>query len=131
MKILAIVNQALHRGQRGELISHAARNVVVYYASADLALRASKAANLKNKIASRRLGHTGPEDMGRTPSNVYAVDCDDINTSYDVPIGHGYFTEGREKGKPGLVFEHIFSILKTGRVTDIDPATRRKILTET
>lgn len=56
-----IVNESLEVGQKGELICHASRNVIVYYASDDLALRASKAANLKNKVASRRLGHTGPE----------------------------------------------------------------------
>ncbi|MDF1581538.1 MAG: alpha/beta hydrolase [Desulfuromonadales bacterium] len=54
-----IVNESLEVGQRGELICHASRNVIVYYASDDLALRSSKAANLKNKVASRRLGHTG------------------------------------------------------------------------
>ena len=75
-----IENESIHRGQRGELISHASRNVVVYYASDDLALRGSKAANLKNRIASRRLGHSGPENMDLAPHNLYAVDCDDVNT---------------------------------------------------
>ena len=77
-----IVNESLHKGERGELICHSSRNVIVYHASDDLALRASKASNLKNKIASRRLGHTGPEDMHLTPANVYSVDCDDVNNAY-------------------------------------------------
>ena len=88
------INPVLHlgfetagqKGEKGELISHASRNVVVYFASDDLALRSSKVANLKNKIASRRLGHTGPENMTLTSANVYAVDCDDVNTAYDMPI---------------------------------------------
>ena len=55
-----VVNETLQKSEAGELICHASRNVIVYHASDDLALRASKAANLKNKVASRRLGHTGP-----------------------------------------------------------------------
>lgn len=125
-----IVNESLHHGERGELICHASRNVVVYYASDDLALRASKASNLKNKIASRRLGHSGPEDMQRTPSNVYAVDCDDVNNAYDTPKGHSYFRSGRTKGKPGLVFEHIFSALVSGRVFPDDEFRRTSIIIE-
>ncbi|WP_233494689.1 alpha/beta hydrolase [Ruegeria sp. A3M17] len=54
-----VVNETVHEHEPGVLVSHASRNVVVYFASDDLALRASKAANLRNKVASRRLGHTG------------------------------------------------------------------------
>jgi len=111
-----IVNESLHRGERGEHITHASRNVVVYYASDDLALRASKAANLRHQIASRRLGHSGPEDMQRTPRNVHAVDCDDINTLYDPPSGHTYFLSGQQEGVGGLVFEHIFAAIRAGRI---------------
>lgn len=125
-----IVNESLHKGERGELISHASRNVVVYYASDDLALRASKAANLKNKVASRRLGHTGPEDMKQTPQNVYTVECDDINNVYDNPKGHSYFRSGREMGKPGLVFDHIFATLRSGRVFPEDDERRTTIIRE-
>ncbi len=123
-----IVNEALEAGQEGELICHASRNVIVYHASDDLALRASKAANLKNKIASRRLGHTGPENILKTPANVYSVDCDDVNTSYDSPTGHTYFRHGKTKGRPGAVFEHIFGCLMTGRVFPHDPAKRSTII---
>jgi len=126
-----IVNESLHKGQRGELICHASRNVIVYYASDDLALRASKAANLRNKIASRRLGHTGPENLRRTPANVYAVDCDDINNVYDNTKGHTYFRSGRTKGQPGLVFEHIFAALTSGRVFPEDEFRRTAIIKET
>lgn len=111
-----VVNETLHEGQPGELIAHASRNVVVYYASDDLALRASKAANLKNKVASRRLGHTGPENITKTPRNVFQVDCDDINTRYDRPMGHSYFLADPDTGEAGLVFRHILRCITQGRV---------------
>ena len=123
-----IVNEALHRGHSGELISHTSRNVVVYYASDDLALRASKVANVRNAVASRRLGHTGPEDMDLTPKNVYAIDCDDVNTLYDPPLGHSYFRSGETKGAPGVVFDHIFESMLTGRVFPNEESRKSVIL---
>lgn len=123
-----ILNESLHKGEPGELISHVSRNVVVYYASDDLALRASKISNLKNAEASRRLGHTGPEDMDLTPKNVYAIDCDEVNTLYDTPKGHSYFRSGKKKGEPGIVFEHIFETLLTGRVFPSEESRKSKIL---
>jgi hypothetical protein len=114
-----VVNESLEREQKGIQICQASRNVSVYFASDDLALRASKASNLKNRIASRRLGHTGPEDMGKVPGNVYAVDCDNLNTRYDTPTGHSYFLydqDGKKGGKPGEVFKHICHSMDTGRV---------------
>ncbi len=123
-----ILNESLHKGQPGELISHASRNVVVYYASDDLALRASKISNLKNAEASRRLGHSGPEDMDKTPKNVYAIDCDDVNTVYDPPKGHSYFRSGKKKGEPGIVFNHIFQTLLSGRVFPNDEFRKSTIL---
>lgn len=125
-----IENESIHRNERAELICHASRNVIVYFASDDLALRASKASNLKNKIASRRLGHTGPENMECTPKNVYVVDCDDVNSAYDNPKGHSYFRSGRVKGQPGLVFEHIYGCLKSGRVFPQDELRRSTIIRE-
>lgn len=123
-----IVNESLERSSPGVLISHASRNVVVYHASDDLALRASKAANLKNKVASRRLGHTGPENFDVVPANVFAVDCDDVNNTYDAPKGHSYFRSNGTAGQPGLVFEHIFSALETGRVFPGNPTQRQAII---
>lgn len=110
-----VVNETLHRDEDGRFICQSARNVVVYYASDDLALRSSKAANLANAIASRRLGHTGPERLELTPDNVYAIDCDDVNTVYDKPKGHSYFLADPQ-GAPGEVFKHIAACLDTGRV---------------
>lgn len=123
-----ILNESLHKGQPGELISHSSRNVVVYYASDDLALRASKVSNLVNGEASRRLGHTGPEDIDLTPKNVYAIDCDDVNTIYDPPKGHSYFRSGKKKGEPGVVFSHIFDCILTGRVFPTDEFRKSSIL---
>lgn len=123
-----ILNESLHKGEEGELICHTSRNVVVYYASDDLALRASKMANVKNAEASRRLGHSGPENMDLTPKNVYAIDCDEVNTLYDRPKGHSYFRSGEKKGKSGVVFDHIFNTLLTGRVFPHDEFRKSSIL---
>jgi hypothetical protein len=112
-----IENESLHRGQAGAAICDAFRNVVVYHASDDLAMNASKVANLANYIASRRLGHTGPEDMALTPQNVYAVDCDDVNElNVHDPAGHSYFVV---RG----VFQHMFDSMSTGRVDANDGRT--------
>ncbi|MBO9473969.1 MULTISPECIES: alpha/beta hydrolase [unclassified Shimia] len=123
-----VVNETVHEGKAGELISHASRNVVVYYASDDLALRASKAANLRNKVASRRLGHTGPENIARAPRNLFQVDCDDVNTGYDRPTGHMYFLDDGGGKKPGKVFNHMFECILHGRVFPDDPDQRSIIL---
>ena len=123
-----VVNETLQEGGHGEHICYASRNVIVYHASDDLALRASKASNLKNNVASRRLGHTGPENMDKTPRNVYRVDCDDVNNIYDRPKGHTYFRSGEKKGTPGKVFEHIFACLESGRVYPDDEHRRSSIV---
>ena len=122
-----IVNESLENEQGGRLISQASRNVSVYYASDDLALRSSKISNLKNRVASRRLGHTGPEDMKKVQSNVYAIDCDSFNNRYDYPKGHSYFLDDGNN-EVGLVFEHLFNTIKTGRVSVDDELNRKHIL---
>ena len=122
-----IVNESLEDEHGGRLISQASRNVSVYHAADDLALRASKISNLKNKVASRRLGHTGPEDMAKTQTNVYAIDCDNINNIYDNPKGHSYFMDD-ENRNIGVVFDHLFNSIKTGRVAIDNPESRRCIL---
>lgn len=127
-----IVNEALEPGEEGQHIATTTRNVVVYYASDDLAMRASKVANVGNKIASRRLGHTGPQRIDRVSKNVYALDCDNFNTAYDRPAGHGYFAADAQ-GNPGLVLDHMWHCIQTGRVA-IDPnepvGSRTSILSE-
>lgn len=119
-----VVNETLEKDKRGALISHASRNVSVYFASDDLALRSSKISNLKNQVASRRLGHTGPEDMSKVHTNVYAIDCDNFNNKYDFPKGHSYFLEDNED-HPGKVFKHLYATIDTGRVEVSDKANRR------
>lgn len=121
-----IVNEALETGQEGQHISPAARNVVVYYAADDLAMSASKVANLF-EIASQRLGHTGPENMDKVNKNVYALDCDNFNTNYDPPTGHHYFAKDRH-GNPGRLFEHMWRCIETGRVPMNPPDARTSIL---
>jgi esterase/lipase superfamily enzyme len=123
-----IGNASLEPGQDGELIPPAARNVVIYYAADDLAMRASKVANAgaeesrhqrqAGQIATRRMGHTGPADINKVANNVYALDCDDFNNDFDSPVGHGYFA-GRN-GIPSPAFNHIWNCIETGRVR-MDP----------
>jgi len=120
-----IRNEALEFNQPGARISHATRNVLVYYAGDDLALRSSKVINLKNGVASCRLGHTGPADLNKVANNIYAVDCDDVNNVYDFPLGHSYYLNHGNKEVPGVVFEHMFDLIQTGRVTS---NTDRKIM---
>jgi esterase/lipase superfamily enzyme len=122
-----IVNESLEENEEGRLISQSSRNVSVYYASDDLALRSSKISNLKNQVASRRLGHTGPEDMSKTQSNVYAIDCDNFNNRYNPPTGHSYFLDDNNNNI-GAVFEHMFNTIKSGRVLVDDKKNRTHIL---
>ncbi len=122
-----VVNNSLEPGQEAEHIPQSARNVVVYYAADDLALRASKVANLRNAVASRRLGHTGPAQLENTANNVYAIDCADFNESYDRPIGHGYFASNPQ-GNAGLLFNHMWQCIRTGRVPMKSASTRTTIL---
>ncbi len=95
-----IFNESLEPDGEGRYIPESARNVIVYYAADDLAMRASKVANLYDAV-SRRLGHTGPENMELVPKNVYSIDCDNFNNRYDPPVGHSYFLTD-ENGNPGV-----------------------------
>jgi len=122
-----IVNESLEEQEEGRLISQSSRNVSVYYASDDLALRSSKISNLRNKVASRRLGHTGPEDCNKVQANVYSIDCDNFNNRYDTPKGHSYFLSD-DSNNIGAVFEHMFNTIKTGRVSVDDEVNRKHIL---
>jgi esterase/lipase superfamily enzyme len=122
-----VVNETLEKGEKGHFIAQSSRNVSVYYASDDLALRSSKISNLKNKVASRRLGHTGPEDMDKVPTNVYSIDCDNFNNQYDWPKGHSYFLDDKNDNM-GKVFEHMFKTIKLGRVEVEDPENRKHTL---
>lgn len=121
-----VVNETLEHTEEGRYIPEAARNVVVYYAADDLAMPASKVANLRSRTASRRLGMTGPENMDAVPRNVYAVDCDNFNTKCDPPSGHGYYLDYPD-GKPSPVLTHMANALMSGRVS---PPDRQVVLEE-
>jgi len=122
-----VVNESLE-GLDGGLLCETARNVSVYFASDDVALRASKVANVASRVASRRLGHTGPEDISKVPKNVYAIDCDDVNSAYDPPLGHSYFTLDESRSGAGLVFQHIFHSVKEGRVEVGIPGLKTRLI---
>lgn len=119
-----VENEVLEKSEDGRYIVDSSRNVVVYFANDDLSMPASKLANIKNKTMSRRLGMTGPEDLGKLPKKVYEVDCDDFNNTFDLK-GHSYFLD-KEDGKPSPIINHMINAITTGRVT---PAERSTILT--
>lgn len=108
-----VANECLEPGRSGWPITRCARNVVVYYAPDDFALRTSKLVNVANRVLSRRLGHTGPENLAKVPANVVAVDCDLVNRRAD-PLGHTYFLDDPD-GRPGAVLLHIARCIATGR----------------
>ncbi len=103
-----VPNETLERGKSGYPLVETSRTLTVYHADDDLAMRASKVANVRNREVTRRLGHTGPEEMSRTASNVFAVDCNDFNDAEDPGSGHGYFS--------GVALRHMMFTLRTGRV---------------
>ena len=114
-----LVNHTLERGEEGRFIPNSARNVVVYYANDDLAMPASKIANLASGTVSRRLGMTGPEELDAAPRNVYEVDCDNFNNTFDPPKGHSYFLDGPD-GETSPVLVHMMDAIQTGRVQPDD-----------
>ena len=124
-----VTNECLERGESGHVITSACRSVVVYHANDDVALRASKVVNLKSAVVSRRLGHTGPERVKKTPANVFSIDCDNFNNTLDYPKGHSYFLVGnRDKyAKCSPVMNHMLSAISTGRV-EADPSSRSMTL---
>lgn len=119
-----IVNEALEAGEEGQWIPSSARNIAVYYASDDWALRTTAIINIGNMVASRRLGQKGPENMNALPDNVFAFDCGDFNNRYDLP-GHGYFASD-DQGNPGLVLRHMHATMQRGRI--ITPNGQRNVV---
>lgn len=123
-----VPNDLFAPGGQGAVLSAAARNIVVYHAADDFALRSSKVANLKNRLVGRRLGHTGPADLALAPANVAAVDCDDFNGRYD-RFGHSYLLAD-PAGRPGAVLRHLVETMRSGRVAGMAPDCRRLILAD-
>ncbi|WAJ70398.1 alpha/beta hydrolase [Catenovulum adriaticum] len=116
-----VVNQCLEPGESAAVLPQCARNLVVYFANDDLAMPASKLANLKCKSVSRRLGMTGLERLDKVPKNVYEVDCDNFNNFFDLK-GHHYFTEKNNVISPALT--HLLTVMETGRM----PSEARSII---
>lgn len=110
-----IKNEALEEGEKGRFIVDASRNVVVYYANDDLAMPASKVANIRNKTLSRRLGMTGPESLEKLPKKVYEVDCDEFNNHFDLK-GHSYFLDDKH-GNISPIIGHLVHAIDNGRVS--------------
>lgn len=106
-----VENETLERQHEGWPIPISAQKVVVYHSFEDLAMRASKGANASIRSVSRRLGHTGPYDMLKTPNNVLAVNCDAVAMEYDPFKGHTYFLND-PSGRPGRVFSHMLDSLR-------------------
>jgi esterase/lipase superfamily enzyme len=115
-----LANDCLEPGAEGGMIPDCARNVVVYHAHDDLALRSSKVANVHNKIVRRRLGHTGPANLAQTPRNVVAVDCDAFNNDTD-RLGHSYILAN-------TLLRHLVETIRTGRVPGSEAGSRRIVL---
>ncbi|OEF29521.1 alpha/beta hydrolase [Vibrio rumoiensis] len=115
-----VENDILEQGKQGRHIVDSAKNTITYFASDDLAMPASKIANVYGKTLSRRMGMTGPEDLTKLPKRkVYEVDCDEFNNRFDFPTGHTYFlTRTDEKGTQEIspMIHHISKIIQTGRV---------------
>ncbi len=106
-----IPNETLERGEEGQFIPDSAQRVICYYANDDFAMPASKVSNMRNLVFSRRIGHTGPEDMNKVSDNVYAINCDSFNNKFDNPKGHSYFLD--KDGKESPAFQHVIKALKT------------------
>jgi esterase/lipase superfamily enzyme len=124
-----VANDCLGPDGDGAAIADSARNVVVYHAADDMALRTSKVANVRHKIVRRRLGHTGPAGgPERCPPNVVAIDCDAFNCRYD-RLGHSYFLAGPD-GRPGAALRHMVETMRTGRVAGVAPGARQALLTD-
>lgn len=101
--------EVLHLTHPDPSLADSAGTVSVYYAADDLAMQASRVLNL-DRAVSRRLGQTGPEDTGNVPNSLFAINCYDFNTSYDIPDGHSDFLND-DQGNPGGGLKHMASTL--------------------
>ncbi|EXI69156.1 MAG: hypothetical protein AW08_00363 [Candidatus Accumulibacter adjunctus] len=142
-----VPSTALERDQPGNMITLAARNVVVYYAGDDKRMEESILANAVRGYFSMednpsetigqtvyfagdvrtRLGHTGPDDPEKTRRNVYRINCDQFNDYFDPMAGHSYLLtdEKDDPNDPGYqvtgnvspVLRHLARVIATGQVT--------------
>jgi esterase/lipase superfamily enzyme len=109
-----IESNALESHQSGEIICEVSRDVLVYHARDDMALKASKVANADPLP---RLGSLGPAYLMRIPKNVTVIDCGKVNQPADSIFGHSYFRSlDDDATKPGLVIRHIIDCLSKGEI---------------
>jgi esterase/lipase superfamily enzyme len=111
-------NESLEKHEEGHSITMSARRVHCFYANDDTAMTASKISNMKNRVFTRRLGHTGPERIAETPDNVFAINCDSFNNAFDLK-GHTYFLPDK-KGTIPPALDHIISMIKRKNIELID-----------
>jgi hypothetical protein len=141
-----VPSTTLERDQPGNLITMAARNVVVYYAGDDKRMDESILANAvrghyageddpsKEIVQSiyfsgdtrTRLGHFGPDDPERTRRNVYRLNCDQFNDHFDGRAGHSYLLTDEPDDPKGSGFQvtgnvspvlrHVADAIRTGQV---------------
>lgn len=119
--VAADVNNDTFNSIEGKSISYACKNLAIYYAGDDQALRGSKVINASTNGIKRRLGHSGPTENNLP--NITSIDCDSVNSKYDI-LGHTYFidlkgwyNDNAIKSLGGIVFDHIYDCLKTGKVS--------------
>ncbi|RMN16591.1 hypothetical protein ALQ63_00353 [Serratia plymuthica] len=113
-----IESNALESHQPGEVICEVSRDVLVYHARDDIALKGSKVANADPLP---RLGSQGPAYLTRIPRNVTVINCKKVNQPADPIIGHSYFRSlDGDATKPSLVILHIVDCLIKGEIVQ-DP----------
>lgn len=115
-------NDIFRQDTVGQHISTSSRNVSIYYSASDMILSGTTPKQSRGSLGGIPLGITGPTYFVDTQSNVFSIDCSDVGTLYDPPLGHTYFlTDGNEDlDLAGVVFDHIFETIRTGRPKTID-----------
>ncbi|SBM99296.1 alpha/beta hydrolase [Klebsiella variicola] len=107
-------SNALETNEPAEVICEVTRDVILYHARDDLALKASKIVNFN---ALPRLGSLGPAYMTRIPNNVTVINCGSVNQPADSLIGHSYFESlADDATKPSLVIQHIINCMIKGEI---------------
>lgn len=111
-------SNALEINEPAEIICEVTRDVMLYHARDDLALKASK---FVNSDVLPRLGSLGPAYLTRIPHNVTVINCGNVNQLADSLIGHSYFESlADDTTKPSLVIQHIIDCIIKGEIVQ-DP----------
>ncbi|WP_158141218.1 alpha/beta hydrolase [Vibrio furnissii] len=83
-----IPNDVLEEDKEGYWITQAGKQLTCFYAKDDLAMPANKVMNVKNRVYTRRLGHSGPK---HPIPDLDVIDCSRFNQRFDPIKGHSYF----------------------------------------